>query len=271
MARELTVSVVTAVLNGADTVEACLASVSGQSYPSLEHLIIDGGSVDGTKEILMSKGASFLSADDCGIYDAFNKGIAQASGDIIHILNADDIYVDQAVVSRMVGFMEAGNLDLAHARVMQTDHRGAPARTIGQDVSKRQLLRKCRVAHPSVFVKRNVYECFGNYSVGFRIAADHEFFLRVWDEIRVGFLPEVVVKMRLGGVSNSQVRKSYAESAAASLLHGGTPFATASIFYWELMKSWLLRTIGKGAEPRAGDSESIRQPEWFDDKDSGKS
>ena len=235
------VTVITPVLNGIDTIEGCISSVVSQNYPNIEHIIVDGISTDGTLNVLKRLGVTYYSEKDAGIYDAFNKGISISTGEYISILNADDKYRTETVVANMIKFMIQSNLDIGHGKVDQVDHAGRTARMIGYDVSRKRLLRKCKVAHPSVFVRRNVYEEYGTYSIGFKIAADYEFFLRVWDKVNIGFYPEIITTMRLGGVSNSQVRRSYRESMAAALLHGAGPVSSLMNYQWEMFKARLLQ------------------------------
>jgi len=235
------VSVITPALNCSATIAQCIQSVASQDYSNIEHIVIDGDSTDGTLELLKPYNVEIISEKDAGIYDAINKGIARASGEIIHILNADDNYKHENVLSRMVAFMVDNQLDVGHAKVEQVDLQKKLVRVIGYDVTHRRLLRKCRVAHPAVFVRRSVYKRFGNFSIGFQIAGDHEFFLRIWDRVRVGFMPEVMTVMRLGGVSNSQVGLSYRESMAAALLHGQSPLAAFVNYYYEMLKSAILQ------------------------------
>ena len=235
------VSVITPALNCAATIVRCIKSVASQNYNNIEHIVIDGLSTDGTLELLKKYDITIISEKDTGIYDAINKGIAQATGEIIHILNADDWYKHETVVNRMVAFMTDKQLDVGHAKVEQVDKHEKLVRVIGYDVSYEKLLRKCKVAHPAVFVRRSVYDHYGNFSTGFRIAGDHEFFLRIWDKVKVGFIPEVMTVMRLGGVSNSQVGLSYRESMAAALLHGQSPSAAFVNYYYEMLKSVILR------------------------------
>lgn len=241
MAEYPKVSVITPTLNCAATIAQCIQSVASQDYNNIEHIVVDGESTDGTLELLKPYNIDIISEKDTGIYDAINKGVARATGEIIHVLNADDWYKHDMVLSRMVTFMVDRELDVGHAKVEQVDKSGKLVRVIGYDVTRRKLLRKCKVAHPAVFVRRSVYERFGNFSTGFRIAGDHEFFLRIWDQVRVGFLPEVMTVMRLGGVSNSQVGLSYRESMAAALLHGQSPYAAFINYYYEMLKSMILQ------------------------------
>ena len=235
------ITVITPTLNCAATIVKCIQSVASQDYSNIEHIVVDGESTDGTLDFLKQYNVTIICEKDTGIYDAINKGIAQATGEIIHILNADDWYKHTAVLSRMITFMHDEKLDVGHAKVEQVDKNEKLIRVIGYDVSRKKLLRKCKVAHPAVFVKRSVYDRFGNFSTGFRIAGDHEFFLRIWDQVKVGFMPEVMTVMRLGGVSNSQVSLSYRESMAAALLHGQSPSAAFVNYYYEMLKSAILQ------------------------------
>ena len=235
------VSVITPTLNCATTIADCIQSVASQDYGNIEHIVVDGESTDGTLDFLRLQNVDVISEYDTGIYDAINKGIARATGEIIHILNADDWYKHQTVISRMVEFMVDKELDVGHARVEQVGNNQELVKIVGYDVNRRKLLKKCKVAHPAVFVRRSVYESFGNFSTGFRIAGDHEFLLRIWDQVNVGFLPEVITVMRLGGVSNSQVSLSYRESMAAALLHGQAPTVGFVNYYIERFKSAILQ------------------------------
>lgn len=237
------VSVITPALNNASTIAECLRSIATQDYANIEHIVVDGESTDGTLEILKASSVQVISEKDSGIYDAVNKGIARASGEIVHILNADDRYKHDAVVSRMVDFMIQRDLEVGHAKVEQVDAHGHAVRVVGRDASFRDLLKKCRVAHPSVFVRSSVYRQFGDFSTRFEIAGDHDFLLRIWRRAKIGFLPEVTTLMRLGGVSSSQARKSLRESMVVAILHGKPPTLAILRYYLELLKSALLQVF----------------------------
>lgn len=214
-----TVTVITPTMNAAATLQTCLNSVSAQSYPILEHIVVDGASSDDTVEIARYHGAKVLSGPDHGLYHAMSRGVAQARGDIVHILNADDCYSHDKVVSLVVQKMAEESLDLCHAKVVFMD--GAQRLSVaGGATTKKELLRKQRVAHPSVFVRKGVYERFGAYSPSFRIAGDTDWLLRVWDEVRVGFMDEELVEMQVGGLSHRFFFRSYKEAFAAALIHG---------------------------------------------------
>ena len=231
------VSVITPVLNGIATIADCISSVKQQDYDNIEHIIIDANSTDGTVEYIVNQNVKYISEDDTGVYDAFNKGLKLATGDIIHILNADDYYANDHVVSSMVEKLETEQTDLCHGYITQINKHGQPIKRVGKSLDKRELLSKMRVAHPSVFIRKNVYLKHGYFSQGFKVAGDHEFLLRIWDSVSISFLDEVCVIMRLGGISNSQVELSYRESMAAAIMHGAPPWKAMCRYYLELMKS----------------------------------
>ena len=233
MTASATVSVVTPTYNAAATIDACCDSVAAQNYRPLEHIVVDGASKDGTVAVLAKRGIRYTSAPDAGIFDAMSKGVHMASGDFVHILNADDQYADSSMLSRVIGAMDRHGWDLCHARAEQRTESGRTVRVVGRHVDKRQLLKKMRVAHPTVVVRRSVYQRYGAFSVGFRVAADYEFLLRIWDRIRVGFIDEVLVHMSIGGNSTrpENVVASYRESLAAAVIHGARP-ASATVRCW---------------------------------------
>lgn len=239
------VSVITPVFNGEKTIEDCIKSIQSQDYDDVEHVVVDGGSTDGTLDIVKRYGVKYISEQDAGVYDAFNKGISLSSGNILHILNADDFYHSTNRISMVVRRMAEENLDLCHGYVEQTDDATNKKKRIGKDVDRNELFWKMRVAHPSTFVKRDVYREYGNFSIGFKVAADQEFLLRIWDKIKVGFIPEVIVTMRVGGISTSQFKRSYAESFAASLINGCPPWKAFYIYNFEMLKNSLMNVFIK--------------------------
>lgn len=107
---------------------------------------------------------------------------------------------------------------------------------IGKDQSKEELTRKMRIADPSTFVNKSVYKTYGSFSVGFKIAADYEFLLRIWGKVHTVFIPETMVFMKMSGVSNQNIPQSYRESMAASILHGKNKTCAYGRYYWEVIK-----------------------------------
>jgi glycosyltransferase involved in cell wall biosynthesis len=232
------ITVVTPTYNAASTVEACLQSVATQDYSPIEHLVVDACSKDGTVAALERAGVRYESAPDAGIFDGMSKGVRMASGEFVHILNADDRYAHNSVLSRVVAAMTEHGWDLCHARAAQITASGRVVRVVGRKLDKHHLLKKMRVAHPTVVLRRSVYQRYGAFSVGFRVSADYEFLLRVWDRVRVGFLDEVLVHMRVGGNSNKpeNLVPAYRESLAAAVIHGAHPASAAVRCSYEIAK-----------------------------------
>lgn len=228
MSGDPLLTVITPALDAAATIERTLASVRTQTQAGIEHLVVDGGSRDGTPAIAAAAGARVLPGPDAGVYDAMSRGVRAARGAVLHILNADDAYAHPQVAERALAAL-AGGAALCHGRVRQVRADGSPVHVFGCAASRRQLLAKMRVAHPSLFVRREVYARFGTFSPGFRIAGDHEWVLRVWERVPAVFLDEVLVEMRVGGLSTrpGMADTALRESAAAALLHGGGPLRTA--------------------------------------------
>ena len=246
------VTVVTPVFNGEQCLQTCIDSVRAQDCPGVEHVIVDGGSRDGTMELVRAAGLRHVSERDAGIYDAMSKGVRLARGEYVHILNADDRYAGPQALGRLIAALRAGDHDLVHARARQVRVDGSVVREFGRHVPYRRLLRKMVVAHPTVVVKRAVYERFGAFSTGFRIAGDHEWVLRVWDRLAIAWLPEVLVEMQVGGVStaDANVAHSYRESMAAAIMHGASPLRATANCWYEIAKHRLFFR-GLYAEPPA--------------------
>ncbi len=205
------ISVVTVCFNSAKTIGATLRSVREQSYENVEHIIIDGGSIDNTLEIVAAEGAhvtKLISERDSGIYDAMNKGVRLATGDVVAFLNADDFYKNMGVLAQMVKIMQAEQLDALYGDVEFF----WPGQI--ETVARRYNSGRFTVgglgwgwmpAHPALFVRRALFERFGMFRTDYRIAGDFEFVARVFThpELRYRHLPESLVRMQLGGVSTS--------------------------------------------------------------------
>lgn len=210
------VSVITVSYNAAETIGDTLASVAAQSYSGIEHIVVDGASGDGTMEIVRRQGAHLacvISEPDNGIYDAMNKGITRASGDIVGILNADDIYADERVVQDVVAAFEKSHLDALYGDVLVVD-RIDPAKVLRRYRSGQ--FRPNRIgygwmpAHPGLFLRQSVYQRFGSYRTDYMIASDYEFVARIFreDKLLHQHLDRIVVRMRHGGISTRGWRNS---------------------------------------------------------------
>ena len=211
------VSIVTVCYNSARTVGRTVRSVYEQTYPDIEHVVVDGASTDGTVEVIekaANRVSILLSEADRGIYDAMNKGIARASGDVICFLNADDVYADSAVIARVVGEMAAHRLDalfgdVAFFRV------GAPQKIIRRYrshlFSPERIACGWMPAHPALFMRREIYTDLGGFKTHYRIAGDFEFVARAFGsgKLRYRHVPEVLVLMQAGGVSTAGLRSKF--------------------------------------------------------------
>lgn len=205
------VSVITVCYNSATTLASTLASVANQSWQRFEHIIIDGGSTDGTIELIDNSGQNLtkvVSEPDHGIYDAMNKGLDLADGDIICFLNADDQYASPDVLSRVVLKMEECRLDALLGDVAFFRN-GNLDKLVRRYRSERfhpdRLAWGWMPAHPALFLRREVVERVGRFKTDYRIAGDFEFIVRVFSDkaIRYQHIPEVLVKMQIGGVSTA--------------------------------------------------------------------
>ncbi|MDR2365316.1 MAG: glycosyltransferase [Zoogloeaceae bacterium] len=210
------ISIITVCFNAADTITATLRSVAAQTHQEAEHIVVDGGSTDGTLEHIAKHGkhvAHLVSEPDKGIYDAMNKGIRLASGDIIGILNADDIYADDAVLTRVANVMADGGFDALYGDVeffAPDNPKKATRRYNSRRFSPAKLAWGWMPAHPTLFLRRELFERYGLYRTDFRISGDYELIARIFKEgkLKYRYLPEVLVRMRTGGVSTSGWRNT---------------------------------------------------------------
>ena len=202
------ISIITATFNSASTLRDCLNSVGSQSYPA-QHLIIDGASTDETLAIARSHGnvSKIISERDAGIYDAMNKGIIQASGDVIGILNSDDFYASSDVLTRVAEAFEDESVDSCYGDLVYVDAADTTRVTRNWKsgaFDQNSFFWGWMPPHPTFFVRRAVYETHGMFNLNLGSAADYELMLRLLVKHRIStvYIPEVLVKMRAGGVSN---------------------------------------------------------------------
>ena len=204
------ISVITATWNCVGTLGDCLDSVASQQWRDREHLVIDGASTDGTVALLDSRReqlAVVLSEPDRGIYDALNKGIARATGDVVGFLHADDVLADERVLSRVAACFEDRDVDAVYGDLVYVGQND-PDRVIRDWVSRPfapYLLRQGWMPpHPTLYIRREVYARLGGFNLQYRIAADYDFMLRLFSQpdINSQHIPSVLVKMRVGGASN---------------------------------------------------------------------
>jgi glycosyltransferase len=208
------ISIITAVYNNKETIRDAIESVLNQTYKNVEYIIIDGVSDDGTVEIIQSYGdkiSKFISEKDKGIYDGLNKGISLATGGFIAFLHSDDLYASSRVVEGIMKVLESdGSLDGVYGDLIYTP-KNDTSKVLrywkSKDFNVFLLKLGWMPAHPTLFLKRDVYEKFGGFDLDFKIAGDYDFMLRVLSAgIKVKYIPEILYKMRVGGESNKSIK-----------------------------------------------------------------
>ena len=235
------ISIITVCYNSEKTIADCITSVVNQSYDNLEYIVIDGKSTDTTMEIIASFGDQIfkvVSEKDKGMYDAINKGIRMASGDIIGVLNSDDYYTDGLVIEDVMSKFNEANADALYADlnyVDQIDTNNVVRYWKSGDYKPNSFLSGWMPPHPTFFIRKEWYLKYGEYSLELVSAADYELMLRMVLKhgARLAYLPRVIVNMRVGGMSNSSLRnrlRANKEDRKAWEMNGLTPKSYTLIF-----------------------------------------
>lgn len=202
------VSIITVVYNNISTLKDAINSVTSQDYSNIEYIIVDGASTDGTKELIENATgiAKWISEPDKGLYDAMNKGLNMASGDIVGILNSDDVYTSDHVISDVVKQVQQTNCDVIYADVNYVER---------QDITKivrswcsgefysTYFLDGYVPAHPTVFLSQELSKKF-QFDLTYKLASDYDFLLRLFHshDLHIHYFPEKIINMRLGGVTS---------------------------------------------------------------------
>lgn len=211
------ITIITATYNSGGTVRNTLESVLEQTYADFEHLIVDGASKDNTLDIVKEYlpryhgRLRYISEPDKGIYDAMNKGIAMATGDVVGILNSDDFYTANDVLEQVAKVLADESIDAAYGDVhyVDDDNLSKCVRYYSSHLFHRSWMRfGFMPAHPSFYCRRSVYKRFGTFDLSYKVAADFENLLRLIFvyRIRTRYIPKDFVTMRTGGVSSSGLR-----------------------------------------------------------------
>lgn len=227
------ISIITATYNSAATVGDTLKSISQQDYKPIEHIIVDGLSKDNTLDIVKQfpHVATMISEKDKGIYDAMNKGIKLTTGEVVGILNSDDLYSNETIVRKVMELFANPEVDAVYgdlqyvaqhdiSKVVRTWRSGAYKRN--------KFYNGWMPPHPSFFVRKKVYDQFGDFNLTLKTAADYEIMLRFLfkNNVSAAYLPEILVKMRTGGASNASLWrrwKANREDKKAWLMNGLSP------------------------------------------------
>lgn len=215
------VSIITVTFNSVSVINDCLESISSQEYNNIEHIVIDGASTDGTLSILESKNTqinTLISKPDNGIYDAMNKGIRIATGEIIGFLNSDDFYANNKVISKVAREFERDSLlDACYSDLIYTKKSDISQNVRYWKSSKfiAGLFSKgwCP-PHPTFFVRRSVYERLGIFDLNYHFASDVDLMMRFLEKhkIKSKYIPEVWVKMRMGGTTNKNLKNIWLQN-----------------------------------------------------------
>ena len=209
------ISIITACYNAQRTIAESITSIVSQTYDDIEYLIVDVNSSDQTIEVIQSHSqfgrvTHFVSVEDQGVYDAMNKGISMASGDVIGLLNADDVYFDDSVLAQVAQVFSDPEIDACYADlvyVKQFDSTKTVRYWKSMNYRPGLFEKGWMPAHPTFFVRKRVYEKYGTFDLQYKFQADFELtmrFLRV-HQIKTRYVPKIWVKMRLGGISNRSV------------------------------------------------------------------
>jgi glycosyltransferase involved in cell wall biosynthesis len=209
----LKVSIITVVFNCQEFIEQCIQSVIAQEYGDMEYIIIDGLSSDNTR-LIINKYSDFidcyLSEPDRGMYDALNKGIALATGDLIGILNADDFLVSPDIITKLVELITIAHADAVYGNlnyVSRNDANLIRRKWLSKPMLRRDFKLGWMPAHPTLFIKKEFYELYGGYALNLGTAADYDLILRFLYKNRLNaiYLNQLVVNMRVGGISNKNL------------------------------------------------------------------
>jgi len=208
------ISIITAVYNGGIYLDGCIQSVLSQAYPDIEYIIVDGGSTDETLSIIekyRSKIQHVISEKDFGLYDAINKGISLASGDVIGILNADDLFADTEVVKNLAeAFVLYPSIQGLYGDLNYINLKGdrIVRRWQSKSTTYKDLELGWMPAHPTFYLKKELFKQYGLYALDMGTAADYDLILRYlyMYRIKTFYMPLLMVKMRVGGVSNRSIK-----------------------------------------------------------------
>jgi len=208
------ISIITATYNSEATLETCIKSVLEQTYPNIEYIIVDNCSKDATLDIARTHSGQInriVSEPDKGIFDALNKGIKLASGDIVGFLHADDFYASNQILALIMEKFRVSGSDAVYGDLQyvgKNDTDKIIRQWVSGEFSIKKMMNGWMPPHPALFIKRECYKKMGYFNLDYKIAADYELMLRfiVKNQISMSYLPQVLVKMRTGGASNKGLK-----------------------------------------------------------------
>lgn len=206
------ISIITITFNSAQTIQRALKNVQEQTYPDIEHVLVDGASTDGTRAIIEAYAAAhsnvrWVSEKDEGIYNALNKGIRMATGDIIGFLHSDDVLYSSDSIEQIAAIFQQTDADVVYGDLQYCKGDKVIRQWKSNEFNPSALKYGWMPPHPTVYVRRKVYDQVGLFDEWFRISADYDMMLRIFKGgFATHYLPEVLVKMEVGGTSNKDTR-----------------------------------------------------------------
>jgi glycosyltransferase len=243
------ISIITICYNNAKEMKSAIDSILGQTYAEIEYIIVDGGSTDGTQELVRSYGSrvsQFISEPDKGLYDALNKGFRLATGDFVGLMHSDDLFGHSQVIENVVNQLRESKADALYADLQYVDKDDTniiKRHWTSGNYDKKKLKKGWMPPHPTLYLRKEIYEkvklANGEYfDTSLRIAADYDFMMRLLNkfDIHPTYLPEVTVKMRVGGASNRNLRALINKSKEDMLVmrrNGLNPWTT---LFWKNLK-----------------------------------
>lgn len=242
------VSVVTVVLNGMPQIERAMDSVLAQTWPRIEYIVIDGGSTDGTLEVIEARAqrlATWISEPDRGISDAFNKGIARATGRFIQLVNADD-WLEPEQIARAVRALEAAGAAFVFGDLVYHDHQGRPTHRVqgDPDYAARLATGMPDLNHPTLLARRAIYDRIGGFDPALRYAMDYDWLLRAHaGGFRGIHAPDVTGHMTAGGAADRGWRAALVEVMRVSRRHGCPASTALSLLLYRLVKGGSRRAL----------------------------
>ena len=234
------VSIITATYNSANTIIDTLRSLENQTYKNIEYIIIDGASKDNTSDVINANPTgvtSMISEPDRGIYDALNKGIDAATGDIVGFLHSDDLFSSDTAIEDIVKQFNLTSADAVYADLeyVSKDNLSQVVRLWKSGkYNKNKLKNGWMPPHPTYYMKRELYEKFGSFDLSFKIAGDYDSLLRyLWkNNISMSYIPKVLLKMRVGGASNRSLKNIIQKTKEdiSALKNNGVPVFRAILW-----------------------------------------
>ena len=206
------ISIITITYNSAHTLQRALDSVQGQTYSDIEHIIVDGASTDGTVELIkayakMHKNVQWVSEHDDGIYNALNKGIRMATGDVIGFLHSDDVLYSPDSIEQIATAFKLSQADVVYGDLQYCKGEKVVRRWNSNAFHPSMLKFGWMPPHPTVYVRREVYQEVGEYDEWFSISADYDMIIRIFTAgYKVLYIPDILVSMEMGGASNKNTK-----------------------------------------------------------------